>query len=113
MPFASSRSSRAHTSPPGGWTRRSARTGPADDSLLGNAGHDTLFGGRGRDTLRGGAGNDYLNAGPGADSVFGDAGNDQFFALDQTADTLFGGDGVDRLKADQSDVASDMETVLS
>ena len=87
--------------------------GSGDDSLLGGAGHDTLFGGKGHDTLRGGDGNDYLNGGRDTDQVFGDAGNDQIFAVDQNTETIDGGDGFDRVKADVDDVLQSAEGLLA
>jgi Ca2+-binding RTX toxin-like protein len=87
--------------------------GAADDSLLGSAGNDSIFGGGGRDTLRGGDGNDYLNAGPGGDTVFGDAGSDQIFAPDGAVDTVDGGAGFDRVKADDNDSLSGAEGLLA
>jgi Ca2+-binding RTX toxin-like protein len=85
----------------------------APDSILGGAGDDTLFGGRGADTLRGGDGNDYLGGGPGADQLFGDPGNDQVFAVDSARDTVDGGDGFDRVKADADDLLTNSEGLLA
>lgn len=87
--------------------------GNGDDSLDGRAGDDTLFGGDGADTLRGGDGNDYLSGGPGADQIFGDAGNDQLVALDADRDTLDGGAGFDRTKADADDILRNTEGLLA
>jgi Ca2+-binding RTX toxin-like protein len=87
--------------------------GSAADFLAGGAGDDPLFGGRGADTLRGETGNDYLNGGRGADWVFADAGNDQIFAADATIDTIYGGVGFDRVKADTEDVLQDTEGLLA
>jgi uncharacterized delta-60 repeat protein len=96
----------------GGDGRDSLLGGAAADVLLGGSGNDTLFGGRGADTLRGGDGNDYLNGGPGADQLFGDAGNDQVFALDSAIDTIDGGGGFDRVKADVDDLLTSAEGLL-
>ena len=97
----------------GGDGRDSLLGGAAVDLLLGGGGDDTLFGGRGADTLRGGEGNDYLNGGPGADQLFGDAGNDQIFAVDSVIDTIDGGGGFDRVKADVDDLLAGTEALLA
>jgi uncharacterized delta-60 repeat protein len=87
--------------------------GSAGDALAGGTGNDTLFGGGASDTLRGGDGNDYLNGGPGADQLLGDAGNDQIFAVDSVIDTIDGGGGFDRVKADVDDLLAGTEAPLA
>jgi uncharacterized delta-60 repeat protein len=87
--------------------------GSRNDGLRGGDGNDTVFGGGGDDTLFGGVGDDYLNGGPGADQVFGDAGNDQVFAVDGRVDTVVGGAGYDRVKADDGDFLRETEGLLA
>lgn len=98
--------------------------GIGDDRLVGGDGSDTLSGdagddyleGRGKaDTLNGGFGNDSLFGGAGADLMRGHAGDDW---LDPGvhllfADTLQGGAGYDRYKADENDSVLEVEELLA
>ncbi len=69
--------------------------GDGHDYLIRSAGNDQHFGEGGPDDIMGGPGNDVEDGGPGDDRIGFSAGvsNDN----DQGADTLRGGDGVDKL----------------
>jgi Ca2+-binding RTX toxin-like protein len=73
----------------------------------------TIQGGAGDGLFHGEDGNDYLSGGPGSDRLFGDAGNDQLFSLDNQRDTLDGGEGFDRQRADQDDLHVSLEGLVS
>jgi RTX calcium-binding nonapeptide repeat (4 copies) len=76
--------------------------GPEDDYLAGDAGADKLRGGRGTDTVVGGKGRDLLRGG---------RGEDRLFAIDGTADRVYGNRGVDRCYVDTHDVVRGCEMV--
>lgn len=87
--------------------------GDGNDTLDGGNDRDVLFGGDGDDVLQGGAGNDVLHGGMGADLLNGGAGNDTLDGVNgygasdlDAADTLWGGDGDDRIILGQSDIAN-------
>ena len=95
-------------------------SGPGDDNLfLGDGDDETfllfteqgftrLFDEGGDDTIRGEGGNDTLFDRFGSDEMYGGAGNDTLASYDDGAspsdrDTLFGGEGDDRLFGDDGD----------
>ena len=69
--------------------------GIGDDWLSGRGGRDTMLGGNGRDRLFGGADNDIAMGGNGDDVIYGQGGRH---------DTVAGGDGMDLITADASEV---------
>jgi Ca2+-binding RTX toxin-like protein len=66
----------------------------------------TLDGGKGNDTLIGGGGSDKLIGGGGSNTLNGNGGNDLLVAGLQ-ADSIFGGDGEDRIIPDNTPTADD------
>jgi hypothetical protein len=102
--------------------------GDARDRIYGGAGDDKSSGGNGNDLMAGGTGNDVQDGGPGNDRIFanlgqdtsyGGDGNDDLWALargdvqagvggsgsvDQTGDTLDGGNGDDRFHTRDGEV---------
>ena len=72
-----------------------------NDTINGRGGDDRILGGAGNDVLLGGAGNDEIDGGSSADRLVGGPGNDRLLALDGFADTLDGGAGFDRARADR------------
>jgi Ca2+-binding RTX toxin-like protein len=83
--------------------------GAGNDSIDGGGGDDYLSGGDGTDTIQGGDGADVLIGGRGPrDQLIGGAGDDHFSSADGAgnADSLWGGEGFDRLMspADADDV---------
>jgi len=89
--------------------------GEGDDRIKGGRGNDFLFGDDNDDTLIGGQGDDVISAGTGADYLRGDEGDDVLYALDVGSqgapDTLFGGEGNDRLIGDDGDTLTGGEGV--
>ena len=77
--------------------------GPGNDRLEGGAGNDILIGAAGRDLLDGGLGDDVLRGDSGIDTCLGGDGNDRFFGMDNEADLLIGGAGLDIFSADLID----------
>ena len=72
--------------------------------LFGDAGWDRLYGSPLADILDGGAGRDYL---------FGRDGNDQFYARDGDLDYVIGGNGIDTVISDASEMnTSGVEVIL-
>jgi Ca2+-binding RTX toxin-like protein len=80
-----------------------ARSG--DDRVFGEGGADTIHGGNGIDTLIGGNPGD-LNS----DVLYGEGLGDELIAGGGN-NQYFGGSGPDRIRADQSQLAGDVETV--
>jgi Ca2+-binding RTX toxin-like protein len=87
------------------------------DAIRGRDGNDTLRGGRGADVVKGGEGDDLILGGDGADALTGSAGadhlsaergDDSLFSRDGEADTVDGGAGTDRARAD-----ADLDTLVS
>jgi Ca2+-binding RTX toxin-like protein len=78
------------------------------DKLFGGGGNDRMYGGESDDWLYGQGGNDQLFGGPGSDRVYGDAGNDLLSDQDQQRDTLYGGDGKDSAKLDNTSTMKDL-----
>lgn len=75
--------------------------GTGNDLLFGSYQDDYLHGEEGNDRLHGDSGDDYLDGGPGRDVLYGGSGDDLFVhtSLSEAAgDTLFGGEGIDRLR---------------
>ena len=77
-----------------------------DDYVDGGSGNDAgVFGGDGDDVVRGGVGSDFVDGGAGLDQVYGDAGRDELHGGSGDASgnlvgqTLYGGEGVDTLRA--------------
>ena len=104
------------------------RTGGGNDSISGGGGSDGIFSGAGDDVIVGGGGSDRIDASDGNDrATGGDAddeliggagqdyldagiGNDLLTSNDGERDSLFGGAGDDRAKADQPlDEINDVE----
>jgi Ca2+-binding RTX toxin-like protein len=52
-----------------------------------------IYGGLGNDTVQGGLGNDTILGGDGNNQLRGGQGDDTFFAINNLADTLYGGLG--------------------
>ncbi|MHA4870659.1 Ig-like domain-containing protein [Duganella sp. PWIR1] len=80
--------------------------GTGDDTLDGAGGPDSILGGIGNNLELGGAGNDFIMGGPndkGNDSMDGGAGDD-FLRYSPGADTINGGEGIDRLSYAGSNV---------
>jgi uncharacterized delta-60 repeat protein len=96
----------------GGNDRLSAEV-PVPTLLEGSIGDDTLIGGSGNDTLNGGKGNDRINGGNGRDLISAGAGDDTIFSDDGNIDTVSGSDGNDVAGADDDDVLTGIETVLT
>jgi Ca2+-binding RTX toxin-like protein len=72
--------------------------GAGDDTVAGNWGNDTILGLRGNDVLSGDMGQDHLDGGPGADNLTGGDSND-FLEGGADNDILDGGAGTDTLYA--------------
>jgi Ca2+-binding RTX toxin-like protein len=86
----------------------------SDDTITGSSQKDTLNGGGGNDSIIGGGGNDFFNGGAGSDSLVGGAGSDTFQDLNNTADTMEGGDGADLYNVDNiGDVVVELGTDAS
>ncbi|WP_051223179.1 calcium-binding protein [Conexibacter woesei] len=91
----------------GGDSRDRISGGPGNDKNYGENGNDIMSGGTGDDIQDGGPGNDRIYANLGVDTSYGGDGNDDLWALargdvqaapgqvDQTGDTLDGGNGND------------------
>jgi Ca2+-binding RTX toxin-like protein len=101
----------------GGSGRDSLIGGDGDDIISGGGGNDTIYGGNGNDIINGnsgndriygGAGNDTLIGGPGRDHLYGEAGDDYFSTRDNKIDTLYGGDGNDSAKIDNTSTVKDL-----
>lgn len=71
------------------------------DRIDGRGGRDVIYGGTGHDRIAGGRGNDVLFGGWGRDVLRGNAGNDKLRGRDGIRDTIFGGQGVDRVRLDR------------
>lgn len=105
--------------------------GTGSDSVVAGSGNDNINGGSNNDTIRGGAGNDRISGGNGNDVLYGDLGNDNLFGdagsdrlyggsgsdylydRDGARDTLSGGTGTDKARADGNDRRSDIEALLA
>ena len=83
---------RSFTEVESGDTPVSITGGNSDDTIVGGAGDDTIVGGTGDDVIEGGAGIDIITAGPGDDLV-----------RIGLRDTVFLGDGEDRILVDYLD----------
>jgi Ca2+-binding RTX toxin-like protein len=100
----------------GGDSRDRVYGGSGDDQDYGQNGNDIMAGGTGNDTQWGGPGNDKIFANLGQDTTYGEDGNDDLWALargdvqaapgqvDQTGDTLDGGNGNDRFHTRDGEV---------
>jgi RTX calcium-binding nonapeptide repeat (4 copies) len=77
--------------------------GAGNDVLSGGGGNDALHGGGGRDRLVGAAGADLLDGGSGVDTFAGGGGNDTLRSRDRVKETVNGGSGRDRARADKAD----------
>ncbi|HYC02716.1 MAG TPA: calcium-binding protein [Azospirillaceae bacterium] len=89
--------------------------GAGNDSVTGGAGNDVINGGSGSDVLDGGAGADQITLGAGDDKVTGGEGNDTLVAgtnLD-TLDSIDGGAGTDRLRAEGTLTDSQFNSVTN
>jgi Ca2+-binding RTX toxin-like protein len=82
--------------------------GGGNDVILGGIGNDMLIGNTGNDKIYGGAGNDTLLGGPGRDRLYGEAGDDLLSTRDKKRDTLYGGDGNDSGKIDNTATIKDL-----
>jgi Ca2+-binding RTX toxin-like protein len=91
--------------------------GDGDDLISGGGGNDKIYGGNGNDVINGnggndriygGAGNDTLIGGPGRDRLYGEAWNDFLNTRDNKIDTLYGGDGNDSGKIDNTSTVKDL-----
>jgi uncharacterized delta-60 repeat protein len=98
----------------GGNGRDKLTGGSAGDRINGGAGGDWLAGQGGNDTLMGEGGADYLDGGINADYVQGNSGNDVFVEeSDFTVDNLFGDGGHDRATAEEDDILSSIEEIVT
>src|SRR3954454_3313096 len=100
----------------GGDSRDRIYGGSGNDTSNGENGNDLMAGGTGDDVQHGGAGNDRIFANLGVDTTYGEDGNDDLWALargdvsaaagqiDQTGDTLDGGNGDDRFHTRDGEV---------
>jgi hypothetical protein len=79
------------------------------DLVRGEGGNDKLYGDAAIDRLDGGLGADTLTGGGGRDESRGGGGNDTFYAKDGVRDSLVGGPGTDRSRADRIDVRRTIE----
>ncbi len=81
--------------------------GRGDDLTRAGSGNDRVALARGRDLVQGGSGDDnvvYLGAGrDGSDTLFGGPGDDELSDLNETADALLCGRGVDTVTTDKVD----------
>jgi Ca2+-binding RTX toxin-like protein len=73
------------------------------ENVIGTNGNDELTGNDGSNTLVGRGGNDRLTGGEGSDYLRGGDGNDTLLGLDDSRDTLDGGNGDDLAQADLRD----------
>ncbi|HWH93845.1 MAG TPA: calcium-binding protein [Baekduia sp.] len=101
----------------GGDSRDRIYGGAGNDTSAGENGDDLMAGGTGDDTQSGGPGNDRIFANLGVDTTDGGDGDDDLWALargdvqppagggvDQTGDTLIGGNGNDRFHTRDGEV---------
>jgi Ca2+-binding RTX toxin-like protein len=85
----------------GGTTSDYLQGGDGNDTLYGSSGADTLLGGAGNDQLLGQGGHDKLYGQGGVDVLNGGAGDDELHGgLDGVRDSLTGGPGADKFKAE-------------
>jgi Ca2+-binding RTX toxin-like protein len=74
------------------------------DTISGGGGNDHVYGGTGGDLVQGQDGRDYVKGDVGADTIRGGAGDDRLAGRDgKPGDTLSGGPGRDRCRADRGD----------
>jgi hypothetical protein len=88
--------------------------GRRDDRLNGGLGSDRLDGDTGNDLLLGGNQADRITGGHGKDVLSGGRGDDRLFAVDDKADVVRCGGGMDKVVVDVTDlVAPSCEIVVS
>ena len=71
-----------------------------DDVIKGGGGNDTIYGDAGDDRIEGQDGNDILIGGTGRDKLSGGAGKDKLKCREGHADSVKGGNGLDRARTD-------------
>jgi Ca2+-binding RTX toxin-like protein len=79
------------------------------ENITAGSGNDRLIGSSLPNVIKGNAGADTIYGMAGADTLLGGAGDDRFFTQDSTKDLVDGGDGVDRITGDASELLASVE----
>jgi Ca2+-binding RTX toxin-like protein len=94
---------------------RSGETGERDnvlndvENVTAGAGNDRIIGSSFPNVIKGNGGDDTIYGMQAADTLLGGAGNDRFFTQDSAADLVDGGDGVDRITGDATELLASVE----